>query len=115
MVVKKVDPNFDGDYYDNLIFGEPLTPVPEDPVGFEQLDPIETPWAAAEQETAPAIKPETDAPTEQEQDKAALDQPTIQPTSTTADQALIIPPVLRIFFFIYFNFSFFKTVPPARV
>ena len=25
MVVKKVDPNFDGDYCDNLIFGKPLT------------------------------------------------------------------------------------------
>ena len=28
--IKKVDPTFDGDYYDHLISGEPTTPVPED-------------------------------------------------------------------------------------
>ena len=34
MVVKKVDPFFDADYYDNLILGEPQTPTPDDSVGF---------------------------------------------------------------------------------
>ena len=28
--IKKVDPTFDGDYYDRLIFGEPATPATED-------------------------------------------------------------------------------------
>ena len=41
----------------NLIFGEPLTPAPEDPVGFEQLDLIGTPGAAVKQETSPIIEP----------------------------------------------------------
>ena len=54
MSIKKVDPTFDGDYYDNLIFGEPSTPAPEDPIGFKQLDPIGTPGAAAEPQNAPA-------------------------------------------------------------
>ena len=35
MVVKKADPNFDDDYYDSLILGEPQTSASEDPVGFE--------------------------------------------------------------------------------
>ena len=39
IAVKKVDLNFDGDYYDNFIFGEPLTPAPKDPISFKQLDP----------------------------------------------------------------------------
>ena len=91
MAVKKVDPNFDGDYYDNLIFPEPLTPASECPVGFEQLDPIGTLGAATEKETAPTTDPETDAPAEQEQDKATPEQPTIQPASQTTDQAPIPP------------------------
>ena len=64
IVVKKVDPKFDGDYYENLIFGEPLTPAPKDPIRFEQLDPIGTPGAIAEQETAPFAEPVVDAPTQ---------------------------------------------------
>ena len=28
--IKKVDPTFDGDYYDRLISGEPATPAPKD-------------------------------------------------------------------------------------
>ena len=28
--IKKVDPTFDGDYYDRLISGKPDTPTPED-------------------------------------------------------------------------------------
>ena len=34
--IKKVDPTFDGDYYDRLISGEPATPAPED--SFEMLE-----------------------------------------------------------------------------
>ena len=45
-VVKQVDPNFDGDYYNRVILGEPQTPAPEDPFGFEQLDPIGMPDTA---------------------------------------------------------------------
>ena len=48
IVLKKVDPNFNSDYYDNLILSEPQTLAPEDPVGFEQLDPIGTPGNATE-------------------------------------------------------------------
>ena len=48
ITVKKVDPNFDGDYIDSLILGEPQIPTPEDPVGFDQLDPIRTPGVAVE-------------------------------------------------------------------
>ena len=46
--VKKVDPNFDDDYYDSLMLGEPQTPPLEDPIGFEQLDPIGTSGTTAE-------------------------------------------------------------------
>ena len=53
MAIKKVDPTFDGDLYNSLIFGEPSTPASEEPIGFEQLDPIGTPGAAVEQEAAP--------------------------------------------------------------
>ena len=35
MAVKRVDPNFDGNYIDSLILGEPKTPAPEHRVGFE--------------------------------------------------------------------------------
>ena len=65
MAIKKVDLNFDGDHYDNLIFGEPSTPAPEDPVGFKQLDPIGTLGATAEQEAAPSTEPQKDATTDQ--------------------------------------------------
>ena len=41
--LKQVDPSFDADYYDRLIIGEPQTPALEDPIGFDQLDPIGTP------------------------------------------------------------------------
>ena len=44
--LKRVDLNFDGDYYDRLILGEPQTPAPKDPIGFEQLDSIGTPGIA---------------------------------------------------------------------
>ena len=59
MAIKKVDPSFDGDHYDNLIFGESSTSGPKDLVGFEQLDPIGTPGAAAEQESP--TEPKKDA------------------------------------------------------
>ena len=48
--IKKVDPTFDCDYYDRLIFGQPTTPAPE--------DSIETPEEEAEQEVAPSTEPE---------------------------------------------------------
>ena len=42
--LKKVNLDFDADYYDRLILevGGPLTPVSEDPIRFDQLDPIGT-------------------------------------------------------------------------
>ena len=43
--IKKVDPTFDGDYYDRLISGEPLTPALE--------HSVETPEDEAEQDVAP--------------------------------------------------------------
>ena len=61
MAVKKVDPTFDSDYYNNLIFGKPQTPALEDPVGFEELDPIGTPRAASDQDTTPVAELSTDA------------------------------------------------------
>ena len=42
--IKKVDPTFNGDYFDRLISGEPATPAPE--------DSIEMPLEEAEQEVA---------------------------------------------------------------
>ena len=48
MAVKKVNPTFNVDYYDNLILGKPQTPALKDLVGFEHLDPIETPWVDVE-------------------------------------------------------------------
>ena len=41
--LKWVDLSFNADYYDRLILGEPQTLASEDPVGFDQLDPIGTP------------------------------------------------------------------------
>ena len=43
--LKKVNPNFNVEHYDRLILklDEPQTPAPEDPVRFDQLDPIGTP------------------------------------------------------------------------
>ena len=61
VVLKKADPNFDNNYYDSLILREPLTLVPEDPVGFDQLDPIETPGATVEQGTKALTEPAQDA------------------------------------------------------
>ena len=47
--MKRVNPNFDTKHYDRLILelDEPQTPTPEDPVGFEKLDLIETPGNVA--------------------------------------------------------------------
>ena len=86
MAIEKVDPNFDCDYYDNLIFGEPLTPAPEDPVRFKQLNPIGTPRAIAEQENAPAAESATSALAEQVEEKAHD-----QPAQQSADQPLVPP------------------------
>ena len=49
--IKRVDPTFDGDYYDRLISGEPATPAPED----SNKAPLEV--AKPEQENAPAQMP----------------------------------------------------------
>ena len=53
--IKKVDPTFDGDYYDCLIFCEPATPAPEDLVETpeEEAEPDVTPSAEHKQEEAP--------------------------------------------------------------
>ena len=42
--LKKVNPDFDAKYYNRLIFEayEPQTLIPEDPVGFDQLNSIGT-------------------------------------------------------------------------
>ena len=57
--IKKVDPTFDGDYYDSLISGEPLTPAPE--------ELVETPADEVEQDVVPLA--------EHEQDKVSDKQP----------------------------------------
>ena len=72
--IKKVVPIFDGDYYDRLISGEPLTPVLEESVG--------TPEDEAEQGVVPSV--------EHEQEKAP-DQPPIEPAQQLAN-ALPAPP-----------------------
>ena len=82
MAIKKVDPNFDGDYYDNLIFGEPLTLVPE--------GSIETPGDAAEQDAAPSVEPETGGPAEQAQETTPYQQPA-KPAQPSADQPPVRP------------------------
>ena len=61
--LKKVNPDFDADYYDKLILeaGEPQTPAPKDPVRFNQLNLTGTPGITAGPSTdkgaAPAEKP----------------------------------------------------------
>ena len=42
--LKKVNPDFDAEHYDRLILEleKPQTPTSEDPISFDQLDPIET-------------------------------------------------------------------------
>ena len=47
--LKKVNLDFDVEYYDKLILraNEPQTPAPKDPVGFDQLNPIGTPGTTA--------------------------------------------------------------------
>ena len=62
MAVKKVDSNLDVDYYDKLILSEPQTLVPEDPVGFKNVDPIGTPGVDAEQSTISLAEPLADNP-----------------------------------------------------
>ena len=47
MAVKKADPPSTLTITTNLILGEPQILTPEDPVRFEQLDPIGTPGVAA--------------------------------------------------------------------
>ena len=42
--LKWVDSSFDVDHYVRLILGEPQTLALEDPVGFDQLDPIGDSW-----------------------------------------------------------------------
>ena len=56
--IKKVNPSFNGDYYDRLIYGEPATPALE--------DLVETPEDKAEQDVAPFVEPEQEnAPDQQ--------------------------------------------------
>ena len=47
--LKRVNPDFDAEYYDRLILEveKPQTPAPEDLVGFDQLNPIGTLGTAA--------------------------------------------------------------------
>ena len=72
-------------HYDNLILGEPQTPAPEDPVGLENLDPIGTPGADAEQSTVPLAEPLVDNPV-QPPLGATTNQPSSQPAQLTTDQ-----------------------------
>ena len=88
IVVKKVDPNFDGDYYENLILGEPQTLAPEDLVGFEQLDPIRAPGKAAEQNVETQVEPLKDAPV-QPLANTSTDQPTSRPSKPAANQSAV--------------------------
>ena len=56
--IKKVDPTFDGDYYDRPISGELATPAPE--------DVVETPEDEAEQDVAPSTKHEQEEAPDQQ-------------------------------------------------
>ena len=57
LAVKRVISTFDDDYYDSLIPGEPQTPAPEVPIGFEQLDPMGTLGTTAKQNTETLAAP----------------------------------------------------------
>ena len=74
--LKWVDPSFDADYYDRLILGEPQTPAPEDPVGFDQLDLIGTLGIAVTNQAA-----------------APASQDAAQPVETTPNQGAAQPAV----------------------
>ena len=74
--LKKVNPDFDAKYYNRLIFEayEPQTLIPEDPVGFDQLNLIGTPGTAA----GPSALAEMSKPLPH---KPPRSQPTLQPAS----------------------------------
>ena len=117
--LKKVNPDFDTEYYDRLILEacEPPTPSLEDQVVFDQLDPIEIPRTAAglfalgkeavastsQASMQPTEKP-VDPPTYQDAAPATsqLANPaTAQPTSPPASQEAAQ-------FSILFSFSFLQ-------
>ena len=85
--IKKVNPDFDADYYDILILepGEPQTPAPKDPASFDQLDPIWTPGTTAgpstDQDTSPIEKP-VEPPAEQ--DDVPVEKPAEPPVDKDA-------------------------------
>ena len=60
--IKKVNPTFDGDYYDRLISGEPTTPAPEDSdeVHLEEAEPDQ--GNAPAQMPAQSTKQQSEAP-----------------------------------------------------
>ena len=64
--IKNVDPTFDGDYYDRLISGEPLTLAP--------ADSVETPEDEAKQDVTPSAEQEQ----EKGPDQSMLNQPNCQ-------------------------------------
>ena len=57
--IKKVDPTFDGDYYDHFISGESATPAPEDLVEKPEDEAKQdvAPFAKSKQEEAPDQQP----------------------------------------------------------
>ena len=68
--IKRVDPTFDGDYYDRLVSGEPDTPAPE--------DSDEAPLVAVEQGVVQSTEPEQPSAPDQHP-QTSTDQPTIVP------------------------------------
>ena len=98
--LKNVNPNFDAEYFDRLILeaDEPQNPTLEDPIGFDQLDPIGTngtpvgPSALGEEAVASTsqtaeelIEPPTDQPTAPSTAQPA-GFPTAQPVGPLASQ-----------------------------
>ena len=98
--LKKVNPDFDVDHYDKIILGleEPQTPTPEDPIGFDQLDPIGTLGNAAGPST---IEANAEASTSQATEQPA-DKPVNQPADPLAEQPTTW--FLSSFFFLFIIF-----------
>ena len=90
IAVKKVDPNFDGNYIDSLILGEPQTHALEDLIGFDHLDPIGTPRVTAEPNVGAFAKLPEDA-IAQPPASTLADQLALQTTEHATDQSSIPP------------------------
>ena len=107
MAVKKVDPNFDGDYYDNLIFGELLTPTPKTLLTSNNLTQLAHPGPQPSKKPRPSPSPKQ-MPLPSSNKRKPLTSRPPNKFRRLPTNLLFLQQAFRIFLFFYFLTSTFQ-------